>query len=52
MSRARPVADALDAGRMQKEIEREENSIERDPALAIFQTKARAPTVFGLLYGT
>lgn len=39
VSRARTVADALDAGWMQKEIERLENSIERDPALAIGTAK-------------
>lgn len=39
VSRARSVADALDAGWMQKEIERMENSIERDPALAIGTAK-------------
>ncbi len=38
-SRARTVADALDAGWMQKEISRLENSIERDPALAIGTAK-------------
>lgn len=32
VSRARSVADALDAGWMQKEIERLENAVERDPA--------------------
>ncbi|NML63477.1 abortive infection family protein [Massilia sp. RP-1-19] len=39
VSRARTVADALDAGWMQKEIERLEHSIERDPALAIGTAK-------------
>lgn len=39
VSRARTVADALDAAWMQKEIERLENSIERDPALAIGTAK-------------
>jgi hypothetical protein len=39
VSRAKSVADALDAGWMQKEIERLENSIERDPALAIGTAK-------------
>lgn len=38
-SRARTVADALDAGWMQKEIERAENAVERDPALAIGTAK-------------
>jgi hypothetical protein len=38
-SRARTVADALDAGWMQKEIERLENAIDRDPALAIGTAK-------------
>jgi len=39
MSRAQTVADALDAGWMQKEIERLENAVERDPALAIGTAK-------------
>lgn len=39
VSRARTVADALNAAWMQKEIERLENSIERDPALAIGTAK-------------
>jgi len=39
VSRARNVADALDAGWMQKEIERLENAVERDPALAIGTAK-------------
>ena len=39
VSRARAVADALDASRMQKEIERLENAIEGDPALAIGTAK-------------
>lgn len=39
ISRARSVADALSAGWMQKEIERVENAIERDPALAIGSAK-------------
>lgn len=38
-SRARRVADALDAGWMQKEIQRLENAVERDPALAIGTAK-------------
>ncbi|SDM10214.1 Abortive infection C-terminus [Oryzisolibacter propanilivorax] len=37
--RAKNVADALDAGWMAKEIERLENSIDRDPALAIGTAK-------------
>ena len=37
--RARNVADALDAGWMAKEIERLENGIDRDPALAIGTAK-------------
>lgn len=37
--RAKSVADALDAGSMQKEIERVENAIDRDPALAIGTAK-------------
>jgi hypothetical protein len=43
-SRARTVADALDAGWMQKEISRLENSIERDPALAIGTAKELVET--------
>lgn len=39
VSRARAVAEALDAGWMQKEIERLENAVERDPALAIGTAK-------------
>lgn len=39
MSRARAVADALDAGWMAKEIERLEHAVERDPALAIGTAK-------------
>jgi hypothetical protein len=39
VSRARNVADALDAGWMAKEIERVENAVERDPALAIGTAK-------------
>ena len=39
VSRARSVADALDAGWMQKEIERLENAVDRDPALAIGTAK-------------
>jgi hypothetical protein len=39
MSRARTVADALDAGWMQKEIERLEDAVDRDPALAIGTAK-------------
>lgn len=37
--RAKSVADALDAAWMQKEIERLENAVERDPALAIGTAK-------------
>jgi AbiJ N-terminal domain 3/Abortive infection C-terminus len=44
VSRARSVADALDAGWMQKEIQRLENSIERDPALAIGTAKELVET--------
>jgi hypothetical protein len=43
-SRARAVADALDAGWMQKEIERLENAVERDPALAIGTAKELVET--------
>lgn len=39
VSRARTVADALDAGWMQKEIERVENAVDNDPALAIGTAK-------------
>lgn len=39
VSRARSVAEALDAGWMQKEIERLENAVEQDPALAIGTAK-------------
>lgn len=39
VSRARNVADALDAGWMQKEIERLEAAVDRDPALAIGTAK-------------
>ncbi|MFY2764310.1 abortive infection family protein [Arenimonas sp. MALMAid1274] len=39
VSRARTVADALDAGWMAKEIERLENAVDRDPALAIGTAK-------------
>jgi AbiJ N-terminal domain 3/Abortive infection C-terminus len=44
VSRARTVADALDAGWMQKEIERVENAVERDPALAIGTAKELVET--------
>jgi len=44
VSRARSVADALDAGWMQKEIERLENAVERDPALAIGTAKELVET--------
>jgi len=39
VSRAKTVADALDAGWMAKEIERLENSVDSDPALAIGTAK-------------
>lgn len=39
LSRAKSVADSLDAGWMAKEIERLENAIDRDPALAIGTAK-------------
>jgi len=42
--RARNVAEALDAGWMAKEIERLENSIDRDPALAIGTAKELVET--------
>lgn len=44
VSRARSVADALDAGWMQKEIQRLENAIDRDPALAIGTAKELVET--------
>lgn len=44
VSRARSVADALDAGWMQKEIERLENAVERDPSLAIGTAKELVET--------
>ena len=44
VSRARSVADALDAGWMQKEIERLENAIDRDPAFAIGTAKELVET--------
>ena len=44
VSRARTVADALDAGWMQKEIERLEHAVERDPALAIGTAKELVET--------
>lgn len=44
VSRARAVADALDAGWMQKEIERLENAVEQDPALAIGTAKELVET--------
>ncbi|MCE4059104.1 abortive infection family protein [Pandoraea sputorum] len=39
VTRARTVADALDAGWMAKEIERLEHAVDRDPALAIGTAK-------------
>ncbi len=44
VSRAKTVADALDAGWMAKEIERVENAIDRDPALAIGTAKELVET--------
>lgn len=44
VSRARSVADALDAGWMQKEIARLENAVDRDPALAIGTAKELVET--------
>lgn len=41
--RARTVADALDAGWMAKEIERLEQAVDRDPALAIGMRPANSP---------
>ncbi|MBX8573820.1 abortive infection family protein [Pseudomonas cichorii] len=42
--RAKTVAEALDAGWMAKEIERLENAVERDPALAIGTAKELVET--------
>jgi hypothetical protein len=44
VSRARTVADALDAGWMQKEIERLERAVDTDPALAIGTAKELVET--------
>ena len=44
VSRARTVADALDAGWMQKEIARLEHAVDRDPALAIGTAKELVET--------
>ena len=44
VSRAKSVADALDAGWMQKEIARLENAVDRDPALAIGTAKELVET--------
>jgi hypothetical protein len=44
VSRGRTVADSLDASWMAKEIERLENSIDRDPALAIGTAKELVET--------
>lgn len=44
VSRARTVALALDAGWMQREIERLEHAVERDPALAIGTAKELVET--------
>lgn len=44
VTRARTVADALDAGWMAKEIERLEHSVDRDPALAIGTAKELVET--------
>jgi len=44
VSRARTVADALDAGWMQKEIQRLENAVENDPSLAIGTAKELVET--------
>ena len=44
VSRARSVAEALDAGWMQKEIERLEKSVDLDPALAIGTAKELVET--------
>jgi AbiJ N-terminal domain 3/Abortive infection C-terminus len=44
VSRARSVADALNAGWMHKQIERLENSVQRDPSLAIGTAKELVET--------
>ncbi|WP_198003967.1 abortive infection family protein [Cycloclasticus pugetii] len=44
VSRARNVADSLDAGWMAKEIERLEHAVDRDPALAIGTAKELVET--------
>lgn len=44
VTRARTVADALDAGWMQKEIERVERAVDSDPALAIGTAKELVET--------
>lgn len=44
VTRAKAVADALDAGWMQKEIERVERSVDTDPALAIGTAKELVET--------
>jgi hypothetical protein len=44
VTRARTVADALDAGWMQKEIERVERAVDADPALAIGTAKELVET--------
>ncbi|HCY63236.1 MAG TPA: hypothetical protein DHV59_10480 [Oxalobacteraceae bacterium] len=44
VSRAKTVADALDAGWMQKEIERVERAVDTDPALAIGTAKELVET--------
>jgi HEPN domain-containing protein len=51
MSRARSAADALDAGWMQKEIERLENAVEGDPALAIGTAKELIETCCKTILG-
>lgn len=51
VSRARSAADALDAGWMQKEIERLENAVERDPALAIGTAKELVETCCKTILG-
>ncbi len=51
VTRARSAADALDAGWMQKEIERLENAVERDPALAIGTAKELVETCCKTILG-
>lgn len=51
VSRARTVADSLDAGWMAKEIERLEHAVDRDPALAIGTAKELVETCCKTILG-